>query len=329
MAGSETIIDAESSSRDLEEVESKRFSFTKKLGPKPSSAEYNSLLDDFTAYLDSSSVGGGITRHNLEAESIRFRHLEENPVRVKFKDCSESIWKATPANLTRTCYNPSGAYKTPQGRWDLFSNSSTRFGAHATDGVFHDLMIRHNVDPDEPLDRDLAQISLWYYPYQLHQEVAVCPAVLTKGIIGADQYHWHPLSQHRRRLGIGVGFYGELEAVPYDVNRDGGIVHPYANVGSGTVDPSVLPASVTRPGTAAHGGPVICTATLPRDGILLPSHTKHYDGSSIDAYTVNLSDIIGFGMMVKIFPESQNDHQTSRCSVYDRLFINLVTRSGV
>jgi hypothetical protein len=148
---------------------------------------------------------------------------------------------------------------------------------------------------------NLLQFSFWYYPYSLSSRCLVAPGIKVGG-------SWIALTDYERRVGVGCGFYSQFDGNPYS-SEPGFRIHPYLQqtsylkTGVGSYD---------RLGTVAYGGPVICTVTIPSSGI------SGYDITSISA----------FGMMVKrdvsnIFPRA-----VPKCTVYDRLFLSLITRDN-
>ena len=120
---------------------------------------------------------------------------------------------------------------------------------------------------------------------------------------------WVPLVEQKRPAGIGVGFYGGLEQPM--LHPDGVAAHPFLQYGPII---TVGVGSYDRPGTAAYGGPIICTVTMKR---------------------AELVGVTKFGMMIKVdVGQDQKDgapgygYRESRWSKYDRLYLSLVARDN-
>lgn len=179
------------------------------------------------------------------------------------------------------------------GSYDLLRNS-----ALIADNT---LQINHR-SPETSQSGNLIQFSFWYYPYSLSNASSVAPGIKVDG-------SWIALTGYKRRCGVGVGFYAEHDQNPYR-NNPSFRIHPYLqqtsylNTGVGSYD---------RLGSVAYGGPVISTVTIPKSGI--------------SGY--RLSEISAFGVMVKV--DSREDSigtrkRVSECTIYDRLFMSLVSR---
>ena len=212
-----------------------RFTFSQRLGSKPSEDSYNSIRDDFRAYINSDKL----TADNLSDESIRFRHLKKSPVIFMFKDCGNAIW-------SRSSSPGMGA----GGAWTLYRD--TIFESDNT------LEIEYSIEGDEP-GVDLVEFTIWYYPYSFSSNSEVAPAVYRSGA-------WVPLVEHRRAAGIGVGFQADGEQRPYDPNpSDATVFHPFLQYSSTLTKTGV--GSYDRPHTASYGGPVICTVLLSKEDL--------------------------------------------------------------
>ena len=213
-----------------------RFTFSQRLGSKPSEASYNSIRDDFRAYINSDKL----TSDNLSDESIRFRHLKKPPVILMFKDCGNAIW-------SRGAVSGLG---TGGAGWTLYRDTPSE-----SDNT---LEIEYSIDGDEP-GVDLVEFTIWYYPYSFSSNSEVAPAVYRSGA-------WVPLVDYRRPAGIGIGFQADGEQRPYTSNPSDGLVfHPFLPYSSTLSKTGV--GSYDRPHTASYGGPVICTVLLSKQDL--------------------------------------------------------------
>lgn len=308
-----------------------RFSFSQKFGSRPSTADYSAIKKDFEDYLNT----GSLTKDNLESESIRFRHLAESPVGLKFKDCSDAIWASTSSWMNLLGKNSSGGFDD----WEIYSDTD-HLGSGA--GYYdNNCYIKHESPANAP-DGNVLQFTFWYYPYQLHSVCRVAPAILSireSTVDGVPRaLTWSVMTGHARRIGSGAGFFAGLESNPYSYDRDR-IVNPIDNW---TITPSK--ASRTREteclGTVAYGGPVSCTITIPKEGLYHNGESGNMHlSSSYKPTHLKPEDIVGYGMAVRI-PRSSavpsgdeysvdydgSLRMISACTTYDRLFMSLVTK---
>ena len=271
-----------------------RFKFTQKFGATPSSTDYNTVVSDFTSYID-----GKLNKDNFQDESIRFRHLDSPATRIAFKDCSDDIWSA---DSSLSAVGRAGPFF---GTWQHYSDKSVSANSNC---------VVKNVAVSDLPGVDLVEFTLWYFPYSIYSESLIAPGIRIKAT-GS----WVELTDHERPAGIAVGFYTESEQTPY--NHDPTVMpkHPMLTdrtpyrTGVGRQD---------RLRTIAYGGPIICTITVPKSGV------------TAGGTTYALEDIDAFGMMVKhnksadLLKSLDKDVgvRTSMCSPYDRLYLSLIAR---
>lgn len=266
-----------------------RFTFTRKFGEAPTTDAYNSIVDDFANYINTDKL----TKANLADESIRFRHLARSPAIVLHKDCSNDIWTTASGSAGLRGIGRSGSF-------ELFDTDPSS------------CYLEYTCDADAP-DVDLVEFTFWYYPYSISAWSEVCPAIRI-----ASTGTWHALADYRRPAGIGVGFYTDRWQAPYNAEvGDKGNKFMLAPVGGST-----FLGEADRLGTVAYGGPIICSITIPKEGI--------------GGYT--LRQIDRFGMMIK-HSTSEDDIGTgafttrrgakrSMCSNFDRLYLTLIARDN-
>ena len=276
-----------------------RFTFTSKFGATPSSTDYNSIVSDFETYINTDRL----TKDNLADESIRFRHFEQNPTRLAFKDCTELLFNAH-SNL----YNIGRS-----GGWGIISDTN----AAPTNGC-----ILEYAFPEDDYGRltvttgKSLEYTIWYYPYSVYEHTKIAPAVYNTAT-GT----WVMLSNHERYAGATIGYYTQWEQAPYVVNNPD---KPKNAMSYYSSKPRFDQFSKDLPGTVAFGGPIICTLTFGKSGV---------GGVSIE-------DIGKFGVAIQhdtsrdvtsvgsSFVESTwNGRHESRCTRFDKLFLSLVTRN--
>jgi hypothetical protein len=266
-----------------------RFTFTQKFGATPQADDYNSIVDDFTEYINTTKL----VADNVADESIRFRHLKRAPTILLFKDCGNQIWSAHASLETRG----------RSGSWELYRDSAT--------DALNSLQVEYSADEDAPAT-ELVEFTLWYFPYSISEASEVAPAIRVGGV-------WTPLLEHRRAAGLSVGFYTDGWQAPYTPTPTSHLHHPflqfapsgYTGTGTGEYD---------RQGTVAYGGPVVCTLTLGKGGI---------GGNAlkdIEAYGMMIKHDLSLDNNA---PVTHGDgRKRSVCSKYDRLYLSLVARDN-
>ena len=263
-----------------------RFTFSQRLGSKPSESDYNTIKDDFLDYVNSTKF----TKDNLRDETIRFRHMARPPTLMLFKDCGDAIWNGNESHFF--------AY---DDTWNLYSDSSST--------ASNTLQLDFELPAGAPGDQELVEFSFWYYPYSVSDSIKVAPALRNK-----NTGNWTRIADQSRFAGMAVGFWSGQEQPPYDPSRNGVVRHPYL---------IAAPTSITgvgsydRPGTVGYGGPIICTVSLKKGDLVnvdafgmmfKNNHTR-------DTWTITKNILGGpFG------------HVRSRPSRLDRLYLMLVAR---
>mgnify|MGYP003639919811 FL=1 len=233
----------------------------------------------------------------INSEKMGPDNVEGEAVRFRHLKQSQSIAKFKDCgNLIWSSTNTIMNGLSPSDSYEIYRNTSAE--------ADNDCQILHN-SPEGADDGDLLQYSFWYYPYSLSSTTRVAPGIRIKAT-GA----WVALTSHERRLGVGIGFFNMFEQNPYRHNPDFRI-HPYLY---SSTTPNTGAGSTDRLGTVAYGGPVICTVTIPKSGI------SGYKLKEIDA----------FGMMVRVDKrvDAAHGNRMAACSVYDRLFLSLVSRDN-
>ena len=268
-----------------------RFRFTQKFGATPKAEDYNSIVDDFTTYINTTKLSAD----NISDESIRFRHLKRAPTILLFKDCGNEIWSSHSSLETRGL----------GGSWELYRDKAT--------DVLNTLQLEYSADEDSP-STELVEFTLWYYPYSIAHSSEIAPAIKVGG-------SWTPLIEHRRAAGVGIGFYTDKWQAPYSPtpNSTAHLHHPFLQFApSGYTGTGV--GDTDRQGTIAYGGPIVCTITLGKNGI---------GGNAlkdIQAYGMMIKHNLSLNNNA---PADHNSgRKRSVCSKYDRLYLSLVARDN-
>ena len=275
-----------------------RFTFTSKFGATPSSTDYNTIVSDFESYINTDKL----TKDNLSDESIRFRHLEKNPTRLTFKDCTELLFNAHSSlfDLGR-----SGGYAIIKD----------------TSAIADNRCILEYAFPEDEYGRlaitgKSLEYTIWYYPYSVYEHTKIAPAVYNSATSS-----WVVLTNHERYAGAAIGYYTQWEQAPYVVNNPS---KPNNAMTYYSSKPQFERFSKDLPGTVAFGGPIICTLTFGKNGVggvAAEDITKF--GVAIQHDTSRDVTSVGSSYYERLW----NGRHESRCTRYDKLFLSLVTRN--
>lgn len=283
-----------------------RFTFTQRLESSPSEDSYNQIIEDFQNFINVTKLD----KDNLNNQAVRFRHLSGHPTISLFKDCGDDIWNC-PADIE--------LQGRPGTSFELFRDQSAEANTNC--------LVEYTPNSDIVSDGGpIVEFTFWYYPYSINHNSVVCPAVrdISSG-------NWHAINAYSRYAGIGVGFYTGREQPPYNPDHDDtpGMstqraqgTHPFLAYSSLTLFTG--DGRLDRLGTVAYGGPIICTMGLSNQSL-------------VDSIGLKLTDIDGYGMMIK-HDRSEDDEsnpqvfgraiRTSKCSRFDRLYLHLVARGN-
>ena len=287
-----------------------KFKFSTRLDPKVASAEeYNAIKDDFNSYI---SLDHDLSQDNVEDESIRFRHLSAPATKILWKDCSDTIWSGSATILNDLGRDsPSGGF----GEWEFYD---TVVGGTPNCALLYSLPLGVPVD-----NVDLLEFTLWYFPYSICADSEVAPAIRYAG-------SWNTLQKHKRKVGMGTGFYTYTDQVPYKVdNTSATTYHPFLS-GLDSADKRTGSGYKDRSGTVGYGGPIICTIKLPKTGFGKTATFGGYALENIDAFGMAIRHRVDndrAGAVAEVGMQHENyTTQESKCSMFDRLFLSLVIR---